>query len=643
MIVLRNLTFARAAKVLVDNASLQLGPGWKIGLTGGNGSGKSSFFALLTGALHAEKGDLDVPASWVIGHVAQETPALPDPALEFVLDGDVELREIERQLVAAEAAHDGEKIGALHARLSEIGGYAAKARAAELLHGLGFSDTDMARPVAEFSGGWRVRLNLARALMCRSDLLLLDEPTNHLDLDAVLWLEGWLRGYRGTLLMISHDRDFLDAVVGYILHIEQGGMKLYSGHYSAFERQRAAQLALQQAMFEKQQREIQHLHRFIDRFRAKATKARQAQSRMKALERMEEVAAAHVDTPFTFRFRDPVAAPDPLLVLHEVRAGYDTQAGQKIILDGIELTLRPGERIALLGRNGAGKSTLVKLLANELAPLAGQHTEGKGLAIGYFAQHQLEHLRPDESPLQHMARLDPATREQELRDYLGGFDFRGDMATAPCGKFSGGEKSRLALALLIWNRPNLLLLDEPTNHLDLEMREALTLALNEYEGGVVLVSHDRHLLRTTADTLLLVADGKVTPFDGDLDDYAGWLAAQREAAKAPTTEVAQDKAADKAARIAAREQAAADRQALMAKRRPLVKEGEQLDRKLQGWHKEKAALDEELSDPAIYASPDRAGLEAKLKRQAQLEAEVAAAEERWLEIQMELEALPEPN
>ncbi|MBI2308385.1 MAG: ATP-binding cassette domain-containing protein [Rhodocyclales bacterium] len=639
MIVLRNLCFARAAKVLVDNASLQIGPGWKIGLTGGNGCGKSSFFALLTGALHAERGDLDLPASWVIAHVAQETPALPDAALEFTLDGDAELRQVERALVAAEAAHDGEKIGALHARLAEIGGYAARARAAELLHGLGFSDADMARPVAEFSGGWRVRLNLARALMCRSDLLLLDEPTNHLDLDAVFWLEAWLRSYRGTLLMISHDRDFLDAVVGNILHIEQGGMKLYSGNYSAFERQRAAQLALQQSMFEKQQREIAHLHRFIDRFRAKATKARQAQSRMKALERMEEVAAAHVDTPFTFRFRDPAAAPDPLLVLHQARGGYETHAGQKIILDGIELTLRPGERIALLGRNGAGKSTLVKLLAGELAPLAGQRTEGKGLSIGYFAQHQLEHLRPDESPLQHMARLDPQTREQELRDYLGGFDFRGDMATAPCGRFSGGEKSRLALALLIWKKPNLLLLDEPTNHLDLEMREALTLALNEYEGGVVLVSHDRHLLRTTADTLLLVADGKAAPFDGDLDDYAGWLAAQREAAKAPTGDVAADRAADKAARIAAREQAAADRQAMLAKRRPLLKESERLEKQIAGWQEEKAQLDAALADPAVYASSDRSALESQLRRQAELASAIDGAEERWLEVHTELEAL----
>ena len=643
MIVLRNLTFARAAKPLVEEASLQLGPGWKVGLTGGNGSGKSSFFALLTGALHAERGDLELPPSWIIAHVAQETPALPDPALEFVLDGDHELRQVERALAEAEAAHDGTHIGTLHARLSEIDGYSAKARAAELLHGLGFTDADLGRPVAEFSGGWRVRLNLARALMCRSDLLLLDEPTNHLDLDAVLWLEGWLRSYRGTLMMISHDRDFLDAVVSHILHIEQGGMKLYAGNYTAFERQRAARLALQQSMYEKQQREIEHLHKFIDRFRAKATKARQAQSRMKALERMEEVAAAHVDTPFTFRFRDPAAAPDPLLVLHRARGGYEAATGTKIILDSIELTLRPGERIALLGRNGAGKSTLVKLLAAEMAPLSGERTEGKGLAIGYFAQHQLEHLRPDESPLQHMARLDPQTREQELRDYLGGFDFRGDMANAPCGKFSGGEKSRLALALLIWKKPNLLLLDEPTNHLDLEMREALTLALNEYEGGVVLVSHDRHLLRTTADTLLLVADGKVTPFDGDLDDYASWLATQREAAKAPAVEVV----ADKAARKEAREQAAADRQALLARKRPLVKEGEQLDKKLTAWQKEKAALDEELADPAIYASPDRAGLEAKLKRQGQLEAEIAAGEERWLEIHMALEefaeALAEPQ
>ncbi len=634
MISLRNLTFARAGQPLVSDASLQLHPGYKVGLTGGNGCGKSSFFALFSGALHAESGDLDLPASWVIAHVAQETPSLPDPALEFTLDGDRELRQVEADLKAAEAAHDGERIAALHARYGEIGGYGAKARAAELLHGLGFTDADFTRPVKEFSGGWRVRLNLARALMCRSDLLLLDEPTNHLDLDAVLWLEGWLKSYRGTLLMISHDRDFLDAVVSHILHIEQGRMKLYSGHYSAFERQRAEQLALQQGMFEKQQRERAHLQRFIERFKAKATKAKQAQSRVKALARMEEVAAAHVDTPFTFRFRDPVASPDPLLTLTHARAGY----GDKVILDQVELTLRPGERIALLGRNGAGKSTLVKLLAGRLAPLAGEYKEGKGLAIGYFAQHQVDELRPEESPLQHMVRLAPTTREQELRDYLGGFDFRGDMATRPCGPFSGGEKSRLALALLIWHRPNLLLLDEPTNHLDLEMREALTLALQEYEGGVVLVSHDRHLLRTTADSLWLVADGKAAPFDGDLDEYAAWLAQQQKEEKADTV-----KEASKEERRQQREDDKAARQALLAKRRPLVKEIDTLEKRLAAWQGELKLLEQRLSDPSLYANPDPALLEPLVKRQAELTRDIGAAEERWLEAQDELEQLPVPE
>ncbi len=631
MILLRNLAFARGSRRLVEDASLQLHPGWRIGLTGANGAGKSSFFALFTGTLHAEHGDLEVPPAWVVAHVAQETPSLPDPSLEFVLDGDIELRQIEAALARAEADHDGDAIGSLHARLGEIGGYAAKARAAELLHGLGFTDADFAKPVCEFSGGWRVRLNLARALMCRSDLLLLDEPTNHLDLDAVLWLEGWLKSYRGTLLMISHDRDFLDAVVSHILHIEQGKLKMYVGGYSDFERQRAAQLALQQAMYVKQQREVAHLHSFIERFRAKATKARQAQSRIKALARMEEVAAAHVDTPFTFRFRESDVAPDPLLTVSKANAGY----GETVIIGGIELTLRPGERIALLGRNGAGKSTLVKLLAGRAAPLCGERREGKGLEIGYFAQHQLDELRPEESPLQHMQRLDPKTREQELRDYLGGFDFRGDMASSPCGRFSGGEKSRLALALLIWKKPNLLLLDEPTNHLDLEMREALNLALQEYEGGVVLVSHDRHLLRTTADQLLLVADGKMTPFDGDLDEYANWLAAQRAAEKAPAPEQSERKQQ--------REQAAADRQALLAKRRPLQKEAEQLEKKLNGWQSEKKMLDERLSDPGLYTANDAAGKEllaTLLKRQAELAKQIDDAEERWLEVLDALEGLP---
>ena len=638
MILLRNLCFGRNGESLVDDASLQLHPGWKIGLIGANGSGKSSFLSLLLDELHAESGDIELPRSWVIAHVAQETPALGAEALEFTLDGDSELRSVERELAAAEAvnegtedAHDhGHLIGELHARYGEIGGYSARARAQELLYGLGFSGADHARPVADFSGGWRVRLNLARALMCRSDLLLLDEPTNHLDLDAVLWLENWLKGYQGTLLLISHDRDFLDAVADHTLHLEQQKLKLYSGGYSDFERQRGAQLALQQAMHEKQVRERAHLHSFIERFRAKASKARQAQSRIKALARMEEVAEAHVDTQFTFRFREAGAAPDPLLVVHDASAGY----GDRRVLADVKLTLRPGQRLALLGRNGAGKSTLVKLLAGEIAPMSGERVEGRGLKIGYFAQHQLEQLRPDESPIQHFIRLNSRVREQELRTYLGSFDFRGDMATSPCGRFSGGEKSRLALALLIWQKPNLLLLDEPTNHLDLEMREALNLALQEYEGGVVLVSHDRHLLRTTADELWLVADGRVQVFDGDLDDYSAWLAGQRSAASAPSP--------DKQGRREDRAQLEAARQAQLAERRTLQKETAKMEKQIATWTRELSALEARLADPELYAGTDQKKLQSVQDQRARLSQKLEAAEERWLALQAEVENLPSP-
>jgi len=643
MILLRNLCFGRNGQKLVEDASLQLHPGWKIGLIGANGSGKSSFLALLRDELHAESGDLEVPNAWVMAHVAQETPALPDAAIEFTLDGDTELRAIERQLaevgVASEATHEGHLIGELHGRLGEIGGYAARARAAELLHGLGFSDEDFSRPVADFSGGWRVRLNLARALMCRSDLLLLDEPTNHLDLDTVLWLENWLKTYPGTLILISHDRDFLDAVADHTLHIEQARLKLYSGGYSDFERLRGAQLALQQSLYEKQQREKNHLRSYIERFRAKATKARQAQSRIKALARMEEVTAAHVDTPFTFRFREAEAAPDPLLVVHDGRAGY----GEKTILSNIQLTLRPGQRLALLGRNGAGKSTLVKLLAGVelggLASLSGSRVEGKGLKVGYFAQHQLEQLRPDESPMQHLLRLDGRTREQELRTYLGSFDFRNDMATAPCGRFSGGEKSRLALALLIWQKPNLLLLDEPTNHLDLEMREALNLALQEYEGGVVLVSHDRHLLRTTADELWLVAGGRVQAFDGDLDDYSSWLARQRSAEAVATP------GKSKQANRVDRAQAASQRQALLERRRGLQKETAKIEKQLAEKQSELTLLEARLADPLLYAAMEDPAAASALvqdlhQRKTGLERAVEQDEERWLELHDALDNLP---
>ena len=632
MIQFRNLRLARGVKTLIEGASLQIHPGWKVGLTGANGCGKSSLFGLLRGELHQDAGDLEMPAAWVIAHVAQETPALPRPAIEYVLDGDAELRRVEAALAAAEAAHDGEEIGHLHGRLQEIGGYAARARAAALMDGLGFTAADLERPVADFSGGWRMRLNLAQALMCRSDLLLLDEPTNHLDLDAVIWLEQWLGDYRGTLVLISHDRDFLDAVVNQIAHIENQRLTLYAGGYSDFERQRAERLSQQQALFEKQQRERAHLQKYVDRFRAKATKARQAQSRIKALERMEVIAAAHIDNPFSFSFRECGAAPDPLLQLEDAAAGYP----DKPILSGMKLTIRPGERIGLLGRNGAGKSTLIKLLAGAVAQQGGERKEAKALNIGYFAQHQLEQLRPDESPLQHMSRLEPLTPEQELRDYLGGFDFRGDMATRAIEPFSGGEKTRLALALLIRTRPNLLLLDEPTNHLDLEMREALAFALQDYDGGVVMVSHDRHLLRTCADELLLVADGKVTEFDGDLDDYAAWLAAQRTAEKAPEPDVA----AEKAERLNQRAEAKANRQAVLAQRRPLLKEIEQLERKLAKWNEEKASLDAQFADPDFYTTVDRVKSEEMHKQAGLLGEQIEAAELRWLEVHEALEALP---
>ncbi len=623
--------------MLLEAASFQLHPGHKVGLIGANGAGKSSLFALLRGELQPEVGDLEMPPNWVIAHVAQETPALDQPALEFTLDGDVELREIEAALISAEANHEGEKIAELHHRLSDIEGYSAKARASALLDGLGFTQADLARAVSDFSGGWRVRLNLARALMCRSDLLLLDEPTNHLDLDAVIWLEGWLRDYRGTLLLISHDRDFLDNVIDNVLHIEQQRITLYRGGYTDFERQRAEKLALQQAMYEKQQRKVAHLHSYIDRFRVQATKARQAQSRIKALERMEMISAAHVDSQFNFEFRKPVSAPDPLLVLDDVDAGY----ADKKILTQIKLTIRPGERIGLLGKNGAGKSTLIKLLAAELKPLGGKRVEGKDLKIGYFAQHQLEQLRPHESPLQHMMRLDLATREQEHLNYLGGFDFKGDMARSPCENFSGGEKSRLALALLIWTRPNLLLLDEPTNHLDLEMRHALTLALQDYEGGVILVSHDRALLRATCDQFVLVANGKAEAFDGDLDDYKVWLASQKsEQSALPETAPI---LASRASGLNAYAQNKAERQARIAARRPLLKETEQIEKKLEKWQQEKAALDARAGEPSLYDAENKGELQTLLKRQAELGSQIDEAEVRWLELHEQLEAYPEIN
>ncbi len=539
MIRFSQITLIRGAKVLLESADVALNPGDKIGLIGANGTGKSSVFAMLRGELHADQGEVDYPARWRVAHVAQETPALERAAIDYAIDGDTTLRRLEAELAAAETADEGERIGEIYAELADADAWTVRPRAEQLLHGLGFSHEQMEQPVASFSGGWRMRLNLAQALMCPSDLLLLDEPTNHLDLDAILWVEEWLKKYQGTLVIVSHDRDFLDGVVNVIVHIDNKKLKRYAGHYSDFERQRAAAVVLAAGMIEKQQRERAHLESFINRFKAQASKARQAQSRMKMLAKMEDLAPLHASAPFQFEFREPLRAPDPLLVLEDVVAGYRSEdiegAADKVVVRDIKFSLQSGQRYGLLGINGAGKSTLIKTIAGELPPLSGTANFNKGLVIGYFAQHQVEMLRNDESPLWNLAKIAPRVREQELRSFLGGFNFPGEMALNSIANFSGGEKARLALAMIVWQRPNLLLLDEPTNHLDLETREALTVALAQFEGTLVLVSHDRHLLRATTDQFLIVADGQLQPFDGDMDDYRDWLfktklAAEREAA-----------------------------------------------------------------------------------------------------------------
>ena len=636
MISIRNAILARGAKRLLDGASATIHTGMRVGVVGANGTGKSTLFAALRGELHTEGGDIEVPAGWTIANVAQETPALDTAAIEYVLDGDAELRGIERQLAEAEADHahahadandHGELLARLHDRYSAVDGYSARARAAELLSGLGFATDEHDRPVASFSGGWRMRLNLAQALMTRSDLLLLDEPTNHLDLDAIIWLERWLASYPGTLLLISHDRDFLDAIVGAILHFDQAKLKLYTGNYSSFEVQRSTALAQQAALYARQQREIARLESFVTRFRAKATKARQAQSRIKALERMERIVPAHVDSPFSFRFREFAGSPDPMLRLTEMSAGY----GGPPVLSNIELTIRTGARIGLLGANGVGKSTLMKLLAGRLDPTSGERIEGKGLTVGYFAQHQLEDLREDDTPLGHLQRLDRRTREQELRDFLGGFDFAGDSALRQVAGFSGGERARLALALVVWQRPNLLLLDEPTNHLDLDMREALAVALAEYEGAMVLVSHDRHLLSTAVDALYLVADHRIEPFDGDLDDYARWLL-DRRSPRREKQSAASDRKAERRAEAEAR-------QALAEKRKPVLKRIEKLEAEMAKLNDEKKRVEAQLAAPDFFTGADQKLVSETLRAQSRVATKIEAAEAQWLALQEELEAI----
>ena len=635
MLRITNLTLARGSKRLLEGANLTIHTGHKIGLVGSNGCGKSSLFAAIRLELLPDAGSIALPPSWTIAHVAQETPAVDMPAIDYVLDGDRELREIEDALAAAERDHaqDGEALANLHHRFDEIGGYSSRARAATLLAGLGFPESRHTDPVPSFSGGWRMRLNLAQALMCRSDLLLLDEPTNHLDLDAVLWLEEWLAKYPGTLLLITHDRDFLDGVVDVIVHVYARKLASYTGNYAQFETARAQQLALQQASYVKQQRQVAHLHSFIDRFRAKATKAKQAQSRIKALERMELIAAAHVDSPFEFTFPSVDAAARQLILLEHATLGYD---GKPPVLANVDWGILSGDRIGLLGPNGAGKSTLLKAIAGTLAPLSGARRVAQGLRLGYFAQHQVEQLREEYSPLWHLRQIEPDAREQELRDFLGGFDFRGDMASSAIGRFSGGEKARLTLALIVRQKPDLLLLDEPTNHLDIEMREALTEALQDYGGALVVVAHDRHLLRATTDALWLVADGKIAQFDGDLDDYRDWVLGLR---KRDRVEPEGSGTATPVDRKAQKREEAAARQRLADARRPIAVRQAAIEKEMARYNLEKGKLDAWLATPDAYAEATKDELKSKVARQGEVNWQLARLETEWLELAEALERI----
>jgi len=629
-----DLTLARGALRLLEGASLTVHAGHRVGVVGPNGSGKSSLFALLRGDLLPEAGRVDLPPRWTIAHVAQETPSTDRAAIDFVLDGDTRLRELEAAIAREEREHaaDGHLIAELHQHYETIGGYASRARAAELLAGLGVAEARHGDPVASFSGGWRMRLNLAQALAARSDLLLLDEPTNHLDLDAVLWLEDWLRRYPGTLVIVTHDRDFLDAVAQSIVHVTGRKLVHYAGNYSAFERERAAQLALQQAAYARQQRQIAHLQSFVDRFRAKATKAKQAQSRLKTLEKMERIAPAHVDSPFEFAFAPAGTHARTLVRLGDATLRYGEA---KPVFEGLELSVLAGDRIGLLGANGAGKSTLAKALAGTLPLAAGERHVAQNLAIGTFAQHQMEQLDPDASPMLHLQRIDPSARDQDLRNFLGGFDFRGDMADAPIARFSGGEKARLVLAMIVRRRPQILILDEPTNHLDIEMREALAEALQAYDGALVVVAHDRHLLTATTDTLLLVDAGRVAPFDGDLDDYRDWVLSRRrrEAAAAPSASEALP------GRKATRRAQAEARQQRSLARKPLLAEQARLEGEIRALEQEKTAVDGWLATPEAYADDAKDRLKPAIERSGEITWELARREARWLEIAEALEAL----
>jgi len=683
MITLRNLQLRRGTKIVLDGVNVTVNPGEKVGLVGRNGAGKSSLFALLAGRLQADQGDFEIPPRWRLGEVAQHMPETEDSATDFVLEGDIPLMEAQRELAAAEDAEDGEAMAHAHMKIGEAGGFDARARAQALLMGLGFKTEQVEAPVNSFSGGWRMRLQLARALMCPADLLLLDEPTNHLDLDALVWLESWLQRFDGTIVMISHDREFLDAITDVTVHLDEGTLTRYGGNYSTFEEMRAERMSQQASAHARQQEKVAQLQRFIDRFKAKASKAKQAQSRVKALARMERIAPVLTASDFAFEFKEPKSLPNPMLAMSSMECGYlvqddvdpDTEPVRKVIVRNINKTVLAGQRIGILGANGQGKSTLVKTIARSLPALGGEATEGKGLAIGYFAQQEMDVVHADDTPLQHMVRLaktvGPEGREQELRDFLGQFRFVGDMVHQQIGTLSGGEKARLVLASLVWQRPNLLLMDEPTNHLDLTTREALSMALNEFEGTVMLVSHDRALLREVCDEFWLVAKGAVLPFDGDLDDYQKWLletsravargqpapplpgnldslvggapAPAARAAKAPSTPSAPAAPAPAAAsntrpgtaRNDDRKAAAQQRTQVAAKTRPLRVELQQIDTRMEKLAAEKAELEATMSTGTLTGP----GIADAGRRLAHVGAEVAMLEERWLELTEQIESL----
>ncbi len=627
MIQLNQLSLQRGHLRLLDKAQLTIHANQKVGIVGANGVGKSSLFKLILGQLQPDEGDLQLPGNLTIAHMAQEVADSEQRAIDYVLDGDHQLRSVQQALTDAEQSDNHHRIGELHAHLDAIDGYSAEARAHQLLNGLSFSTADAERPVNTFSGGWRIRLNLAQALMSQSDILLLDEPTNHLDLDATIWLEQWLRNYQGTLLLISHDRDFLDAVSTHIVHMYHQKTDLYKGGYSDFEKRRAERLAQQQSQFEKQQVRIAEIESFVRRFKAKATKAKQAQSRVKELERMELIAPAHIDSPFSFTFQSSDKISFPLLTLEKCQLGY-----AQPIIEINHLALSPGDRIGLLGPNGAGKSTLIKTLTRDLPLINGVYHAGEHLKIGYFAQHQLEALDLEASPALHIQRISPKASDQEIRNYLGSFDFNGDRALEPVKRFSGGEKARVALALIAWQRPNLLLLDEPTNHLDLEVRHALTLALQNFDGALILVSHDRHLLRNTVDQFLLVANGLVSSFDGDMDDYQQWLAAQRRLQNQVVEEPKENRSLSAAEKKEQKRLEAERRNAL----RPLRKAVETLEAKLDKVTTEQQQLETLLADGGLYDENNREQLKRLLQQQGELQQQAAAIEAEWME---KLEAL----